>query len=438
MFDKKTIWQQITSNLEAGVSQSEIKTWFSGTVLRRLEPNLAVIEVPNKFVASWLRENYTGHIQNSFKNTLHIEPEISFSFDKTSAAGGETDALRENIREPAHGADRTLNSLLTFNNFITASSNRFAYTCALEVANNPAQQYNPLYIFSNLSLGKTHLLNAIGNHVRRKKRAFNIKYVTAHRFISHFSFCLKRDNLPEFRDDYRNIDLLLFDDIHTLADREKCQFEFISLFNSFYEAKKQIVVAANKPPKQIKNIVPQLTSRLEWGLLSEIDIPDQNTKMKIIENMAKKSNLSIPEDVSFFLANATNNLKTMSQYLVSLETHASFYSREIDMSTVKSIIKDRQSNKVSVDDIQKATTGYFNISLSDLLSNNKKRKFSYPRQVAIYLTRKLTDLSFKEIGKAFGNKDHSTVIYAAKRIEAEKEVEKSVSEDIDKIQNYLS
>ena len=438
MFDKKTVWQQITSNLEAGVSQSEIKTWFSRTVLRRLEPNLAVIEVPNKFVASWLRENYMGHIQNSFKNTLNIEPEISFSFDKISAAGGETDALGENIREPAYGADHTLNSLLTFNNFITASSNRFAYTCALEVANNPAQQYNPLYIFSNLSLGKTHLLNAIGNHVRRKKRAFNIKYVTANRFISHFSFCMKRDNLPEFRDDYRNIDLLLFDDIHTLADREKCQFEFISLFNSFYEAKKQIVVAANKPPKQIKNIMPQLTSRLEWGLLSEIDIPDQNTKMKIIENMAKKLNLLIPEDVLFFMANATNNLKTMSQYLVSLETHASFYSREIDMSTVKSIIKDRQSNRVSVDDIQKAATGYFNISLSDLLSNNKKRKFSYPRQVAIYLTRKLTDLSFKEIGKAFGNKDHSTVIYAAKRIEAEKEVKKSVSEDIDKIQNYLS
>jgi chromosomal replication initiator protein len=438
MIDKKNAWQQITSSLEPDVSRSEFKTWFSNTVLRRLEPNVAVIEVPNKFVASWLRENYIGQIQNSFKNNLNIVPEISFTFGMMSAPNCEPDYNHEVAQEPVYSTGHALNTLLTFNNFITAGSNRFAYTCALAVAKNPAHQYNPLYIFSNLSLGKTHLLNAIGNHIHQNNRSFNIKYITANQFISNFSFCLKKENLAEFRDKYRNINLLLLDDIHMLAGREKCQLEFISLFNSLYEAKKQIVVAANKPPTQIKNILPQLTSRLEWGLLSEIDVPNQNTKMKIIKNISKKSKLYIPDDVIFFLANATNNLKTITQYLVSLETHASFYNREIDMSTVKSIIKNRQYNKVSVDDIQKLTTGYFNISLSDLLSNKKTRKFSYPRQMAMYLTRRLTDLSFKEIGKAFGNKDHSTVIYAVKRIEGEKDVKKSVSDDIDKIQNYLS
>jgi chromosomal replication initiator protein len=438
MLDKKNAWQQITSSLEADVSMSELKTWFSNTVLRRLEPNFAVIEVPNKFVASWLRENYIGQIQNSFKNTLNIEPEISFTFGTMSAPNRAPDYNHEVSQEPIHNKGHALNTSLTFKNFITAGSNRFAYTCALAVAKNPAYQYNPLYIFSNLSLGKTHLLNAIGNHIHQNNRSFNVKYLTANTFISNFSFCLKKEILPEFRDEYRNADFLLFDDIHMLAGRERCQLEFISIFNSFYEAKKQIVVAANKPPTQIKNTLPQLTSRLEWGLLSEIDVPDQNTKMKIIKNISKKSNLYIPDDVIFFLANATNNLKTITQYLVSLETHASFYSREIDMSTVKSIIKNRQYNKVSVEDIQKLTTGYFNITLSDLLSNKRTRKFSYPRQMAMYLTRKLTDLSFKEIGKAFGNKDHSTVIHAVKRIEGEKDVKKSVSDDIDKIQNYLS
>lgn len=438
MLDKKNAWQKITSCLEADVSKSEFKTWFSNAILTHLEPNLAVIEVPNKFVASWLNENYIGQIQNSFKNTLNIVPEISFTFGVMSASNRAPDYKYEASQEPTYNTGKSLNTVLTFNNFITASCNRFAYTCALEVAKKPAHQYNPLYIFSNLSLGKTHLLNAIGNHVNQNNRSFNVRYMTANQFISNFTLCLKKEKLPEFREEYRNVDLLLFDDIHMLAGRDKCQLEFISLFNSIYEAKKQIVFAANKPPTKIKNILPQLTSRLEWGLLSEIDVPDQNTKMKIIKNISKKSNFYIPDDVLFFLANVANDLKTITQYLVSLEMHASFYSREIDMSTVKSIIKNRQYNKVGVDDIQKLTTGYFNISLSDLLSNKKTRKFSYPRQIAIYLTRKLTGLSFKEIGKAFGNKDHSTVIYAVKRIEREKEVKKSVSDDIDKIQNYLS
>jgi chromosomal replication initiator protein len=438
MLDKKNAWQQVTSSLEANVSPSEFKTWFSNTKLRRLEPNLAVIEVPNKFVASWLGENYIGQIQNSFKDNLNIEPEISFTFGLMPTSDRVFDHAPEPNKKIVPNADHSLNAFLTFKNFITAASNRFAYTCSLAVAKNPAHQYNPLYIYSNLSLGKTHLLNAIGNHIHQNNRSFSIKYVTANRFISNFSFCLKKEKLTEFRDEYRKLDLLLLDDIHMLAGRERCQLEFISLFNSFYETKKQIVVAANKPPTQIKSILPQLTSRLEWGLISEIDVPDQNTKMNIIKNISKKSKLYIPDDVIFFLANTTNSLKTLAHYLVSLETQASFYSREIDMSTVKSIIKNRQHSNVSVDDIQKLTTGYFNISLSDLLSNKKTRKFSYPRQMAMYLTRKLTDLSFKEIGKAFGNKDHSTVIYAVKRIEKDKNVHKSVSEDIDRIQNYLS
>jgi len=436
MIDKNNTWQQITSILESDVKSSEYKTWFSNTFLKRLEPNLAVIEVPNKFVASWLRDNYMGHIQNSFKETLNIVPEISFTFGTTNTLNHAHE--NEVKRKPIYNKDRSLNSRLTFGNFITAKNNRFAYESALSVAKNPSRQYNPLCIFSSLSVGKTHLLNAIGNHVNRNYRSFNVHYIAANRFISHFSFCAQTEKLPEFRDAYKSIDILLLDDVHTLAGHKKCQWEFISLFNSFYEDKKQIVVTANKPPTQIKNILPQLKSRLEWCLLSEIDVPDQNTKMEIIKAVSKKSGFRMPDDVIFFLANATNNLKTISQYLVNLEIQTSIYSREIDMSTVKSIIKNKQINTLSVKDIQKFITGYFNISHKDLLSDKRTRKFSYPRQMAMYLTRRLTDLSFKEIGKAFGNKDHSTVIYAVKRIEKEKKTKKSVSDDLDKIQNYLS
>jgi chromosomal replication initiator protein len=438
MLNKKNAWQRITSSLEDDISESEFKTWFSDTILRQLEPNLAVIEVPNKFVASWLCDNYIGQIQNSFKNNLNILPEIRFTFGMPSATKDTSDCSYEASKEPAYNTDHALNASWTFDSFIIAGSNRFAYTCALAVAKKPAHHYNPLYLFSNLSLGKTHLLNAIGNHIHQNNKSFRVKYITADRFVSSFVLFSKKGKLPEFRDDYRNTDFFLLDDIHLLAGRDKSQQEFISLFNLFYEAKKQIVVAGNKPPSQIKNLIPQLTSRLEWGLLSEIKVPDQNTKMKIIKKMSKKANLYVPDDVTFFLANATNNLKTITQHLVSLETYTSLYKHEIDMSTVKSVIKNRQYHKITVGDIQKLTTGYFNISLSDLLSNKKTRKFSYPRQVAMYLTRKLTDLSFKEIGKVFGNKDHSTVIYAVKRIERDKDVNKAVLDDIDKIQNYLS
>lgn len=435
MTDKNNAWQHITSLLESDVPNPEFKTWFSNTALRKLEPNLAVIEVPNKFVASWLRDNYMAHIQNSFKEILDTVPEITFTFGTTSALNqAHNDEVK---RKPNYKTDHALDTRLTFNNFITAENNQFAYECALSVAKNPASQYNPFYIFSNLSAGKTHLLNAIGNHVVKNHRSFNVRYTTANRFISHFSFCLQKEKLSEFKDAYKNIDILLLDDIHALAGHEKCQLEFISLFNSFYEGKKQIVITANRPPIQIKNMLPQLISRFEWGLLSEIDVPDQNTKMEIIKAISKQAGTYIPDDVIFFLANNTNNLKTITRYLVNLETQASFYCREIDMSTVKSIIKDKQYKKISVEEIQKSTTGYFNISLTDLLSDKKTRKFSYPRQMAMYLTRKLTDLSFKEIGKAFGNKDHSTIIHAVKRIEKDKSVKKSVSDDLDKIQNYL-
>jgi len=222
-----------------------------------------------------------------------------------------------------------------------------------------------------------------------------------------------------------------------LAGREKSQQELITILNLLCESKKQVVMAGNSPPSQIYTLLDRLRSRLEGGLLAEIHSPDQKIKIKIIKKKAKEKKLQLPEDVAFFLANATTDLKTIMQYMVSLETYTSLYQREIDISTVKSIIKKRLFRKISLNEIQKRTAEYFSIPLSDLISNRKKRKFSYPRQVAMYLCRNLTDSSFKDIGKAFGNKDHSTVIYALKRVEKEKEIKKEVFNDINKLQGFF-
>ena len=437
MLKKKDIWDRITKGLESDISPSECQTWFSHTFLKKLDPKTAVIQVPNKFIANWLHDNYVDQIRESFKNNLNLIPEIRFIYSKISTKQNTP----ENSRNLTSGLSLShgLNPVFTFDSFTTAKSNQFAYSSAWEVANRPADQYNPLFIYSKLSLGKTHLLNAIGNYILSNNPLTNIRYFSLDRFTSDFSLASKRRKLSEFRKTYKDLDLLLLDDIDMLRDREKSQDQLLDIFNAFFDSKKQIVLAGNKPPSQIRNLLPQLKSRMEWGLLSEIQIPDQKAKIKIIKNKAEQENLHLPDDVIFFLANSTNDLKTLVQYIISLETYASLYQRKIDMSTVKSIIKNRKTyNKITVRDIQKLTAGHFNLSLTELLSDKKKRRFSYPRQVAMYLSRELTDLSYKEIGREFGDKDHSTVIYAVKRIQRDKKQKRDVLDDINKLQNFLS
>ena len=435
---KKELWAQIISHLESQISRSEFETWFSHTALKQLNPDLAEIEVTNKFVATWLNNNYITQIKRAFKSNLNLSPEIQFTYTQPSNRQDKNISEHKSPQISTIKLHHQLNPLWTFGSFITSKTNRFASTSALDVANNPARDYNPLFIFAKLSFGKTHLLNAIGNHFLSNNPTAKVRYVFANQFSSNFSLASRNRKITEFRKYYKNLDLLLLDDIHMLAGREKSQQELITILNLLCESRKQVVVAGNSPPSQIYTLLAHLRSRLEGGLLAEIHSPDQQIKIKIIQKKAKEKKLQLPDDVAFFLANTTSDLKTVMQYMVSLETYTSLYQREIDISTVKSIIKKRLFLKISLNEIQKHTAEYFSISLSDLISNRKKRKFSYPRQVAMYLCRNLTDFSFKEIGKAFGNKDHSTVIYALKRVEKEKEIKKEVFNDINKLQRFFS
>jgi chromosomal replication initiator protein len=433
---EKDIWNSIITSLRSHVSQSELKTWFSHTKLRTLDPSLAVIEVPNKFFATWLLDNYADKIKNSFRNTLHFQPEIRFDYRGASATHNSVDSekAKQSIPTTAYG----LSPLWTFDSFIRAESNRFAYSSALNVATSPATSYNPLYIFSKLSLGKSHLLHAIGNHLHATHPRLKVNYLPSDRFTKEFSLARKSQKIRQIRQYYSDLSLFMLDDIHLLQGREKTQEQFISVFDSLYQSKKQIVITGKTPPNQMENLLPQLKSRLEWGLIAEIHEYDQDTKIKIVKEKAKEQNFIIPDDVTFFLVNATKDLKTLIHHLVSLQTYTSLYQRQVDMSIAKSVIKSKLSYKTSVSDIQKVTAEHFNISISDLLSDKKKRKFSYPRQLAIYLSRTLTELSFNDIAKAFGNKDHSTVIYSVKRIQNAKEINERVLNDIIKLQSFLT
>jgi chromosomal replication initiator protein len=425
-------WNLITESLRSRIPSSDIKTWFSQTNLKGLDNNLAVIEVPNKFVANWLRDNYLDEIKNSFKAVLKETPEIHFQYSHNEAA-----PLNQKDKKPGEEFKNNLNKLMSFDNFLVGEYNRFAFSSAVEVSNSSGSYYNPLYIFSKSGHGKTHLLNAIGNSIVSKNQALKIKYVYSKNFISDFNRSLISKDFDEFRKNYHILDVLLFDDIEYLKSK-KIQEEFLSIFNKLYDEKKQIVITGEIPPNKLSNFNTQLTSRLGWGLLTEIKEIDQKNKFNILKNKIKEKNISIPNDIMFYLIKSTNNIKLLIKNLVRIETYLSLNSGDINISLVKSLIKDENTIDIKIKDIQLLTSGYFNISLLDLISNKKTSNYSYPRHLAMYLCRKFTELSYQDIGYQFGNRDHSSVMYAIKKIDGSKNKKKAIMNDLHNIENLLT
>ena len=432
MSNRKDIWAAVSKTLESKMSKGEFKTWFSRASLKRFDPEVVVLEVPNKFVATWLNDNYLIDIKKSFKKIARISPSIHFSYDH--------EAMEKEPREVEKSESylkRRLNPSMTFETFMTGECNRFAWSTAREVAEKRTEEYNLLYLYCVNGLGKTHLLHAIGNHRLKKNPRCRLRYLSSDAFSSDFTYSIKNDRLDDFRSDLSNLDLLLFDDIHHLANREKTQEEFLSVFNALYSQKQQLVITGDSAPNKLRNINPELKSRLGWGLLADIDDPDQALKISIIQKEAAEDNLSLAEDVVFFLSNSSGDIKNLLKNMIRVQTFASLSDEPVTISTVRTLIRDRNRNEITLEDIMTTTAGYFNISMSDLLSNKKNRIYSYPRQLAMYLARKFTNLSFKEIGNSFNHKDHSTVIHALRKVEKEKDEKKDVEKDLSKIESLL-
>jgi len=432
MSQKKDIWADVSRSLESKMSKGEFKTWFSRTSLNRFDPEVVVLGVPNKFVATWLNDNYLIDIKKSFKKIAKVSPSIHFSYDH--------DAMEKEPREVEKSESylkRRLNPSMTFETFITGECNRFAWSTAREVAEKRTEEYNLLYLYCVNGLGKTHLLHAIGNHRLKKNPRCRLRYLSSDAFSSDFTYSIKNDRLDDFRSELSNLDLLLFDDIHHLANREKTQEEFLSIFNALYSQKQQLVVTGDSAPNKLRNINPELKSRLGWGLLADIDDPDQALKISIIQKKAAEDNLSLAEDVVFFLSNSSSDIKNLLKNMIRVQTFASLSDEPVTISTVRTLMRDRNRSEITLEDIMTTTAGYFNISMSDLLSNKKNRIYSYPRQLAMYLARKFTNLSFKEIGNSFNHKDHSTVIHALRKVEKEKDEKKDVQKDLSKIESLL-
>ncbi|MFH1351354.1 MAG: chromosomal replication initiator protein DnaA [Pseudomonadota bacterium] len=449
MSKKKDIWNQVSTILEVKLPKSEFETWFSQITLKEFSPHLAIIEVPNKFYAHWLKERYLPEIKKSFEKVLSQSPEISFicnhlldTVKPQNASSKDSPSLSKPSEDGKRQTEKlqyieNLNPSMTFQRFVVGEHNQFAFASALEVASKPASLYNPLYIFSNSSLGKTHLLNAIAHRILNIHPHFKIQYLSSDYFTSDFRYSIRNRNIHEFRERYCHIDFLLFDNVQFLANKKRTQEEFLFIFNTLYDSKKQMVITGDRSPNKLSHLNSQLKSRLDWGLLSEIKDPDQEEKAHFIKMRAKENNINIPDDVVFYLANSSNDFKTILKNLARLETDISLNKKEISISTVTSLMKDRSRIQPGVEEIKNIIADFFNISVSDLISNKKQRRYTYPRQLALYLCRKHINLSFKGIGEAFGHRNHSTVIHSIRKIEKSKSQKKEILDDLSKIERVL-
>lgn len=422
------LWQETLSRLEKNLSPLHFSTWIRPIRFIGIEHDLVHLEVPNRFVQSWVQENFAPQIRSTISEIGAVSYRIKIDVPTDGETRSDQTAPTEQIVEPPpgqisarNGNNFNLNPKYTFREFVSGSSNQFAYAAALAVANNPATTYNPLFIYGGVGLGKTHLVNAIGNAILDKNPHFKVCYYSTEKFTNELINSLRYNKMDDFRDKFRSMDVLLIDDVQFLAGKERTQEVFFHTFNALYESHKQIVVTSDKFPKEIPDLEERLRSRFEWGLIADIQPPDVETKLAILKVKAEMNGISLPEDVALFLANSvTSNVRELEGYLVRIGAFASLTATPISLQMAKDILKNILIDKrrqVTVEEIQKATAHHFNIKVSDLKSAKRLKALVLPRQVAMYLSRQMTASSYPEIGERFGGKDHSTIIHAIRKIE---------------------
>ena len=398
-----------------------------------MSDSILEVEVPSSFFAEWISHHYLPMIRDCL-NEIHPEGlSIRFKARPDSQESTPPKALaerflrRRSVPSPSPGPG-TLNPRYTFESFVVSSSNQFAHAAAKAVAEQPGMHYNPLYIYGGVGLGKTHLMHAVGNHLTRVRPELHQRYLSTENFMNELINAIRFEKTLDFKEKYRNVDLLLIDDIQFLAGKERTQEEFFHTFNALYESQKQIVIISDCPPRQIPTLEERLRSRFEWGLMADIQPPDLETKIAILRKKAEAGHVELPQDVAFFISSKIkSNIRELEGSLVRLIAYSSLTGRPIDLEMAKETLKDLLEDKspaVTLDSIQKLVAGYFNIKVVDLKSKNNSRNISFPRQVAMYLCKNLTEQSLPSIGQLFGGKHHSTVIHAIRKVDERRRQDK--------------
>ncbi len=456
------LWGRCLRKIEGKIEADAYLAWFSQTSSSRLGATLAVIEVPRSFFADWLEEHFVGLIQSTIEEITSWTPEIKFAVGNNvqTPAGapvdfsGTDDSVRPRNKErqtkavvppPASEAVFPLNPRYRFEDFVVGESNQFSFTVAKAVAESPGRiSYNPLVIYSGVGLGKTHLLQAIGDYCVRNNTARRVVYVTAERFFTDYLRAIQKKDTSAYIETYRNADILLIDDIQFYVKTEACQRELLHTFNTLYQLNKQIVLSSDRPPSTLKGFEDRLISRFQWGLVSDIDRPDLETRMAIINQKAGDHGVSIPPDVARFLAEHVNsNVRELEGALTHLITFSVYkrvpISLQIARDTIKSLgrVKGITSPAISIGEIQKGTAGFFNISVDLLTGSTRKQDIATARHICMYLCKRLTGAPLKAIGTEFGNRDHTTVIHACKNIATKLSTDSDFQALVSRIQNRV-
>jgi chromosomal replication initiator protein len=438
------IWKSVLDYVKEKVSEDDYRVWIKPTLPLSLNEHRLEIEVPNKFFEHWLRDNYLSLIKRALLHALGAECDISFRLRRSPHPQRRTPRLSAPDESLPLG-NLNFNRKYTFENFVVGPSNQFANAACLAVATLPGKNYNPLFIYGGVGLGKTHLLNAIGHHSIQNAIVSDTKkicYLSAEEFTNELINSIRYEKMDEFREKFRRMDILLIDDIQFIAGKERTQAEFFHTFNSLYEGRKQIVVTSDKFPRDITNFEERLRSRFEWGLIADIQPPDIETKVAILKKKAQLENIPLPNNVAFFLAsNTTSNIRILEGCLIRIGAFSKLTGTDVSLDFAKDVLRNiikTEEQSVPIESIQACVASHFNLKVSDLKAKKKTKQIVLARQTAIYLSRKLSKLSLVEIGERFGGKDHSTVLHAIKKIEEYIRTDQRIVGSIEKIKSKLS
>lgn len=429
------LWQEAVKIIKTSVNPQTFQTWFSFINPVSFDGNTILLEVPNKFFKNWVAEHYMDTIKNPLKNLIGKDVGVDFRVLETQE---EKKALTEKIilEVQAHVKTPTqtlsfsdrykelgLNPKYTFESFVVGPSNRFTYAAALAVVDSLASAYNPLFIHGGVGLGKTHLMHAIGHGVAQRYPQAKILYISSERFTNQLISAIQNRTTIKFRQMYRSVDILLIDDVHFIGGKEATQEEFFHTFNVLHENHKQIVLSSDRSPKNIPGLEERLVSRFEWGLVTDIQPPDLETRVAILKKKSERETIQVPNDVIFYIAEKIkSNIRELEGALIRVVAYAKLNNVNITLEMAKDVLKDmiiEEEKKITIELIQKKVAEYFDIRFSDMKAKKRSKIIVYPRQIAMYLSRELTPYSLPEIGEQFGGRDHTTVLHAYEKIRDE-------------------
>jgi chromosomal replication initiator protein len=426
----ENLWESIADRLKEALTETTYETWFGHVGAVSLRSDQLVVEVPNDFTRDWIQSHFFDFVSGAARESLGRDVAVSFTVSNSRTAPPaaphrvQTEVRSRDTELPYRDTPEIeLNPKYTFDLFVIGSSNRFAHAAALAVAEAPAQAYNPLFIYGGTGLGKTHLLQAIGHYVRQHSKRLTRRYVTSETFMNDFIDSLRDKRIEGFKRRYRNYDVLLVDDIQFFEGKERIQEEFFHTFNSLYEGGAQIIISSDRPPREIATLEERLRSRFEWGLLTDIQAPDLETRIAILRKKVNTERIAVtdPEVLTFIAGRVSSNIRELEGALTRVVAFSSLTDRPMTVDLAENVLRDvypqgEAAPEVTISRIQEAVSQRFGVTLDELVSPRRSQAVAYPRQVAMYLSRELTDSSLPKIGKEFGGRDHTTVIHAKDKI----------------------